>query len=227
MTEEEEAKIIEHSRGAALERTQKAAEKASTRWIQNHRVKIYEVGDEVWVRQRIISQRKGKIWQRTATINKVNGNHTYRLLWGKDGGYDSKEKPFSISLRVWAGKDLKPRISRPAELADSESDPDYQEEGESDTREEGGEEMEVVEENEQIPQNPAPKQRRIAKRRNKEKESEKEGEDTPQDIQAKQTQLPAPAKPKPSLCATFRVIGVEQVDMSLRRHGAKKARTEN
>lgn len=47
------------------------------------------------------SKRKGKIWQHTATIH-ASTNHLYHLLWGEEGGYDSAEKPFSVStLLEW------------------------------------------------------------------------------------------------------------------------------
>lgn len=91
-------KIIAHMRAEVFEHSKKAAEKSATRWIQNHCVKIYSVGEKVWVRQCIASQLKRKIWQHTAPIHNIKGYHFYCLLWGEQGGYDLAEKPFSVSL---------------------------------------------------------------------------------------------------------------------------------
>lgn len=221
MSVEEEAKVIAYMRAEAVERIKKAAEKSASRWIRNHRVKIYEVGDKVWVRQRIKSQRKGKIWQRTATIHNIKGNHSYRLFWGEQGGYDSAEKPSSISLRFWNGKDLKPRIERSPEPSESDSDLEYEEESD----ENDGEEDEKNNDNETIA--PAISSTpRYAKRKHQEKKKRKE-EDKEEQVPAVMTTSSTRGTPIPvtrSLSSFFAERGVENVDRSLSRK-AKKART--
>jgi len=177
MSPEEEVKVIAHMRAEAAENLKKAADKSASRWIKNHRVKVYVVGEKVWVRQRIPHQRKGRIWQRTATIHKIKGNHSYRLLWGEQGGYDQREKPYSVSFRFWNGKDLKPRIERSPDPSDSESDPNYEEDQDEDEEQEGEEEIEKeVEEANEIPPLVPLKPKRLAKRKKKQQENEEEEE---------------------------------------------------
>lgn len=191
------------------------------------------MGDSVWVRQKIRSQQKGRIWQHTATIHAVRGNASYRLCWGKDGGYDTAEKPFSVSLHFWSGQDLKPRSERSPEPVDSESDQTYKDdEDDSDDIVEKVVEKVENEEEESSATSPLPsppQKKRIAKRKHQENKGaprdapKKPGEAvmTAPDIDA----LLAKMKPKPSLCTAFAEIGVEKVDSSLRARKAKKART--
>lgn len=210
---EEEEKIIKHMSDQAVERTKVAAEKASQRWIRNHCVKIYEVGDKVWARQRIVSKRKGQIWQRTATIHKVRGNASYRLLWGENGGYDTAEKPFSVSLRYWSGNDLKPRIERSPECSDSESDPAYKTEESEDSSDKS--------------RSPTPPRKpRFARRKHLEKGEEKtQRPPTALKRRAAITLEDSTTGRKRSASAVFAAIGVEKVDRSLQFPRTKRAKT--
>jgi hypothetical protein len=218
MNLEEEEKVIAHMRKEVVENLKKAAEKAKTRWTRNKRVKTYKVGEKVWVRQVIKSKRKGKIWQRTATIERIKGNHSYRLRWGDEGGYDTKEKPNSISFHFWNGRDLKPRIERTPSPSPSASDADYEEEELEDDDENTMQE----EEREEIPP-PTPPQRpkRLAKRKNKQGVKRKHEEERAPITTSTSTTQTATAR---SLSSFFAENGVESVDRSLKK--ARKPRTE-
>jgi len=223
---EDEAKIVTHMREQAHEKSKIAAEKSAARWLKNKRVKVYEVEERVWVKQKIEKQRKGKIWQRTATIHEVKGNYTYRLKWGSEGGYDSKEAPGSISLRCWSGQDLKPRLIS-SSSSDSEeylpSDDVYSsdEEGgvlswETEPPEEKNDykEEEKIRDNEEkwsgledlepeVATEPVKKKKRLAKRINSKRPHHALAIEPPQ--------------PKPSLSSFYAKVGVDTNDKTLSR----------
>lgn len=225
---EDEEKIVAYMRLQAAECITKAAAKSCERWKKNKRVKMYEVGEPVWVKQRNVKLRHGHIWQRKATIHSVKGNYTYRLLWGAEGGYDMAEKPYSISLRCWLGRDLKPRINATPEASETESDPEYDEEEENESELPNNEIDEEEEEANVLEAAPKHHKSQAPKRTSTEAESSttpkgKEHISSP----PRQRRCVLPGSPRGrSLSHVFSQISVENVDLSLRSRKAKKAGTK-
>ena len=110
-SEKEVQAIITHMWEKAQENLRKAAGKSSALWLLTKKVKIYEKGDRVLVRWPTSKKKELVLWAHSATIFNCKANHTYRLIWGKNGSYSSQEPLSSVSLRCWTSNNLKPRLA--------------------------------------------------------------------------------------------------------------------